>query len=507
MTMIILAVTIFLGFQLFTGGNKGQADDYRDPQAVFDDLRKAYSETVNPRASDEFIKQKAVFEKDVLAKKITQAQADAQLRALEVSISTKADSRATADYGLLKPRVEQAVTNNKLSKEAAGKMLGEGVILSHGANFQHAVATKDTGKVQATWQQLEVLHRSEEKLPSWSASYDVPAPQGTGTVSKSMKVLYDEVSTDLALRNKTDLVWGFLPGYKIIDSLVALTGRVPGFSYAFASFLLALLVRAIIWVPMMKQLKWGKQMQQLAPLAKEIKDEYEKKDPTGYRTNPEVQQKTMALYKEYGISPVAGCLPMLIQLPFFWAIFSCMLHYRFEFTKGTFLWINPNSSDLFAKNLGSTDNLLVVLYGISMLISQFLTPISDPAQAKQTRMMGIFVSIMVSVMMFFYPLPSAFVLYWVFLNIFATAQSLYAYRQPLPPLQKVNGPNGTVFPMNGLGNGSGGGTQEPMSVSDMFKNMFKKPGTSDNSKSNGHSEGLFKGTGKPSTQQPKKKKK
>jgi hypothetical protein len=85
MTMIILAVTIFLGFQLFTGGNKGQAADYRDPQAILTDLRKAYIATVNPKVSEEYLKQKAIVDKDVESKKITQGQADNQLSALAAS--------------------------------------------------------------------------------------------------------------------------------------------------------------------------------------------------------------------------------------------------------------------------------------------------------------------------------------------------------------------------------------------------------------------------------------
>lgn len=72
-----------------------------------------------------------------------------------------------------------------------------------------------------------------------------------------------------------------------------------------------------------------------------------------------------------------------------------------------------------------------------MVIATYLQPVTDPNNVKQQRMMGIGVSVMVTVMMFFYPLPSAFVLYWIFLNIFSTLQSLRAYRLPVPPLQKV----------------------------------------------------------------------
>jgi membrane protein insertase Oxa1/YidC/SpoIIIJ len=79
--------------------------------------------------------------------------------------------------------------------------------------------------------------------------------------------------------------------------------------------------------------------------------------------------------------------------------------------------------------------------------------------------MGVGVAVLFSVMMFFWPLPSAFVLYWVFTNVFATTHMLYAYRQPLPPLQKVNAPNGGVFPFGNVTGTNGAAPKNGVSKS------------------------------------------
>ena len=165
----------------------------------------------------------------------------------------------------------------------------------------------------------------------------------------------------------------------------------------------------------------------------------------------------MSIYQQYGINPLSGCGPMLIQLPFFIGIYQCMLHYRFEFTKGTFLWIQPGATSFLgiplAPNLGERDYILITIYAISMVVSQWLMPITDPANARQQRILGFVVSVMASVFMFFYPLPAAFVLYWTFANVLATAQSLYAYKLPVPPLVKVATATGGV-PVSDAANGT-----------------------------------------------------
>ena len=257
--------------------------------------------------------------------------------------------------------------------------------------------------------------------------------------------LYTRAVADLSAANKTSLVMGFLPGYQLIDWLVHLTGANPGFSYWFAPLLLAVLVRAAIWPLTQKQLMFGRQASQLTPMLNEIKVKYKADQQMS-------QKKTMELYAEYGINPFASCGPLFVQMPVFWVVYGCMLKYKFEFQKGTFLWITQHSHAVhpfFAPNLGMKDTLLILIYGVTLLVSTLLTPVSDPTQVRQQRTMGISMSLIFPIMMLTgaYQVPSAFVLYWTFTNVVATIQSLRAYYLlPKPPLVKVNTATGGVIP-------------------------------------------------------------
>ena len=282
-------------------------------------------------------------------------------------------------------------------------------------------------------------------------------------------------------------MFGFFPGHKFVDWVVHLTGAIPGFSYWFAALMLAILVRGLVYPVSQRQMMWSRQMQQLTPLINEIKAEYKNKPDA----QTEIQKKTMALYKEYGMNPLAGCFPAFLQMPVFLLIYYSMLTYRFEFQKGTFLWINPSTSaashGFFARSLGEKDYLLIVIYAITMVSTALLQPVTDPSNVRQQRIMGVSMSGLFGVMMFFWPVPSAFILYWTFTNLLATAQSLRSYRLPLPPLVKKNAPNGGVFPTEGVSAGASNSMSHGIP-------------------SNGKLNGKPKSTGTPKIHKPKKKK-
>lgn len=341
-----------------------------------------------------------------------------------------------------------------------------GTILVADTQLKAGLARKDSTRIRAAYMTLDAGSRKLEGQKIWEQeTFDVPAaavqPERFPWTSWTPQQLYDKSVADLSTFNKNDLVWGFLPGgYQVIDFLVSITGRVPSFSYWFAAFLLALVVRAIIFPLAQKQLMWSRQMSQLQPLVKDLREKY--------KDDPQQQQvKMMELYREYGINPLGGCAPALVQMPLFLFVYQCMLHYQFTFQLGTFLWINPATSaatnGFVAPNLGKIDLILIVIYGISMMVSTLLAPVSDPSQAKQQRMIGIMFAIGVPVFMLLglFPVPAAFVLYWTFTNIFATIQSLRAYRMPLPPLVKVNSKAGGAIPagpFGGFGGMNGKGT-------------------------------------------------
>jgi YidC/Oxa1 family membrane protein insertase len=229
-----------------------------------------------------------------------------------------------------------------------------------------------------------------------------------------------------------------------------------------------------VWPLAQKQIMHGRQMMQLQPRIKEIQEKYKDKK-TGQTKDPAAfQAETMGIYKEYGINPAAGCLPAFIQMPLFLAVYQSMHHYKFEFTKGTFLWVNELSSKFMGiplgANLGERDYILVFIYMLSMISTTLLMPVNDPSNAKQQKLMGVGIAFVFSIFMFFYTLPSAFVLYWIFMNILSTAQSLLSYRLPVPELKKTQTQaGGKVIDTSSSSNGH--------AIGEISPDFFGKKGT------------------------------
>ena len=300
--------------------------------------------------------------------------------------------------------------------------------------------TNDYNRFQ---QAYDLAYQYQQKFGAsnlWKEPVELKDRDGK-TYDLSGEQLYAKTVEELSAKNKNTPVWLVVPGYQIVDFLVHLTVAVPSFSYWFAPFLLALLIRALIWPLTQRQLMWGRQMSQLQPMLKEIKKQYPDQQTQ--------QKKFMELYAEYGIHPLAGCWPAFIQMPLFIVLYQCMLRYKFEFQKGTFLWIHPGSTGWLAPNLGQKDVVLIIIYGVTMVISTLLTPVTDPTQVKQQRLIGLSMAVLFPFMMLSgaYLVPSAFVLYWTFTNIMATMQSLRAYYLlPAPPLEKVSTAPGGVYP-------------------------------------------------------------
>ena len=404
------------------------------------------------------------------------------------------DVSAAQHFNLYKNQLDEEVKTKKLLEHDADVKKFEGAVLVANTQLRAGIIRNETPRVRLGYQTLWTFQKKFRDTPDWKDKAVDTAPDSRTPevlTSTSGQKLFDNISDILSARNKNEIIWGFIPnGYNAIDFLIAMTGRVPGFSYWFGALLLAFVVRLVVFPFTQKTIMHSRQMSQLSPLIVKIKAEY-KDDPQ------QLNAKTMELYREYGLNPAAGCAPAFVQMPLFLTVYQCMLLYQFEFQKGNFLWINKVTSaathGFTAPNLGTQDNILIIIYGISMIISQMLTPVSDPSQKRQMRLMGIGISVLFTFFMFTgaFPVVSGFVLYWTFTNIFATMQSLRAYRLPLVPLQKVNTKDGGVYP------------QDP---TDMFPWMKKGPGKDKptpptKGKSNVDPS---KKTGKPQQHKPKK---
>jgi len=216
------------------------------------------------------------------------------------------------------------------------------------------------------------------------------------------------------------------PAYRFWDILVALTGRQPWLSYWVAIVLFTLIVMALLTPLRLAWFRSFREMKKLEPEVKRLRERYK---------GQELNEKIMELYKQHKVNPAAGCLPMLIQIPILFYLYYTIRMYEYQFSKGFFLWINPWMAEKFpgivGANLGQHDLPLLILYAISLYVTQRLTPVSDPAQAEQMKITSLFMTIFMLYMMYNWHFPSAFVLYWFLSNILMTAQQL-RYMRPEP---------------------------------------------------------------------------
>ncbi len=182
----------------------------------------------------------------------------------------------------------------------------------------------------------------------------------------------------------------------------------PNYSYGLAIVLFTIIVRIILLPLNIKQMRSQSKMQEIQPEIQKLQNKY-KNDPQ------KAQSEMMRIYKENGVSPLSGCLPLLIQMPILFA-----LYYVFNNLKGIsgvgFLWIN---------SLSKPDQyyILPALSFITQYISTSMMSAGqkDNPQAKQMASMNIFMSIFIGFMSI--NLKAALVLYWVINNLIQIAQN------------------------------------------------------------------------------------
>ncbi|HEX9910495.1 MAG TPA: membrane protein insertase YidC, partial [Desulfatiglandales bacterium] len=190
-------------------------------------------------------------------------------------------------------------------------------------------------------------------------------------------------------------------------------------NYGIAIILLTILIKILFWPLTHKSYKSMKEMQKIQPLMAKIREKY--------KDNKEMMNKEMmSLYKTYKVNPMGGCLPMVIQIPVFFALFR-ILGNSIELRHAAFmLWINDLSAPDRLFHLPFTIPLmtppsgipvLTLLMGASMFIQQKMTPTpGDPTQAKIMLLMPVIFTFM------FINFPSGLVLYWLVNNVLSIGQ-------------------------------------------------------------------------------------
>jgi YidC/Oxa1 family membrane protein insertase len=176
----------------------------------------------------------------------------------------------------------------------------------------------------------------------------------------------------------------------------------------------AILVKVITFPLMLQQLRSSKAMQELQPKMQELQKKYGK-------DKEKLSQEQMKLYKEAGVNPLGGCLPLLIQLPILWGLYQAL--YNLSQTQA----FKEASQFLWLRNLADPEPFPYILIAL-MVVSQYVyqrmstLPSTDPQQKSMNQIMQ-FMPLMFA--FFFINFPAGLVLYWVAMNVVSIVQQYF----------------------------------------------------------------------------------
>jgi YidC/Oxa1 family membrane protein insertase len=257
-------------------------------------------------------------------------------------------------------------------------------------------------------------------------TYDVAmqVPYTQATESRSFRLFMGPLAYDIV--RDYDLTGMIDIGLKWIVRPIGEYFMIPIFrflhsfigNYGLVIIIFSLLIRGMLWPLSIPQIKSSRKMQLLQPKITEIR--------TNFPDDPQRQQmETMNVYREYGVNPVSGCLPLLIQMPILYALWGTLSASIDLRQAGFALWIHdlsipdavitlPFSLPL----LGNTLSGLALIMGATLFIQQKMM-ITDPKQKAMIYFMPVFLTVM------FNHLPSGLNLYYLMFNLLSIAQQLY----------------------------------------------------------------------------------
>ncbi len=313
-----------------------------------------------------------------------------------------------------------AYINNELV-EIKGKELGKGPVIKQGtvswagytdSYFITTVMPETEAPLTLTVQGSDAASRSilsqglETLQPNSSTSYDYTLYMGPKKFTTLQNLGHN-------LAHAVDYGWLDLiakPMLWLLNFFYSFTKN-----YGIAIILLTIVIKLAFWPITQKGMKSMKNMQKLQPKIAKLREKF-KDDPA------KMNQEMMGLYKTYKINPLGGCLPMLIQIPFFFALYRVLMA-AIELRHAPFmLWINDLSMpdrlwlgfDIpFLHGLP----VLTLLMGGSMYLQQKMTPtVADPTQARIMQFLPVIFTFM------FLNFASGLVLYWFVNNLLSMLQ-------------------------------------------------------------------------------------
>ena len=232
-----------------------------------------------------------------------------------------------------------------------------------------------------------------------------------------------------AMGNEKDLVmqFGFLGFFSklLLAFMYLIHSVVP--SWGWSIVIMTICIKLLFWPLTAKASRSQKRMASIQGPMAELKEKH--------KDNPQkMQQETLKLFKEHQVNPVAGCLPMLIQMPIFLGLFY-MLRTASELRFESFLWVSDLSlPDTQFVVGGFPINILPMIMGVTMFLQMSMMPVSPTADPMQQK---IFKFLPFIFLIFLYNFASGLVLYWTVQNILTIIQQKIINSRPDEPLKAV----------------------------------------------------------------------
>ena len=197
-------------------------------------------------------------------------------------------------------------------------------------------------------------------------------------------------------------------------------------NYGIAIIVLTILIKGVLWPLGSKSYKSMSEMKKIQPLMKEIREKHK-------NDKKKMNEEVMGLYRTYKINPLGGCLPMVVQLPVFFALYR-MLYQAIELRHAPFfLWIDdlsaPDRLFHFSFSIPFMEPpygvpVLTIIMGATMLLQQKMSPpMGDPTQAKMMMFMPLIFTFI------FINFSSGLVLYWLVNNVLSISQQYYIQKK------------------------------------------------------------------------------
>jgi YidC/Oxa1 family membrane protein insertase len=272
-----------------------------------------------------------------------------------------------------------------------------------------------------------------------SGRVTVPAVERQGRVDNLMRMYLGPIdykglkALGVGLESNVEMGWSLLRpvSWVVLWSLTWTYKFIP--NYGLVIIIISVLTKVMFFRLTHKSFKSMKDLQALQPRIQAIKEKHGD-------DRQKVSQETMKMYKEAGVNPLGGCLPMLLQMPVFIALFQ-VLRNTIELRQAPFVgWINDLAQQdvLFTLPMslplvGDAFSLLPLLMGASMFIQTKIGGSLTGSAGAQNMPKGFNTMLPIVFTFLFYKMPSGLVIYWIINTVLSVAQQYYIHREPSEP--------------------------------------------------------------------------